>query len=372
VVKLAVIGAGMMGGRHARIARTTPRTEVTVVVDQDENKGRRLAEHVGAVYLPSVNALAGEVDAAIVAVPTESHAEIGTVLLENGLDVLMEKPIAATVEGAKELVAAAEEHDRILMVGHVERFNPAVIELGRRLEDLIHIDVRRVGPFTPRILTGVALDLMIHDVDLVSWLVGSQPQEIAAVTRRVRSSTEDLATCILIFSTGVSAVLTASRVSQSKQRQIELTQRENVVVADLIRQQVTVHRVEQAEFVDERGSIYRQSGVIEIPYLDHQGEPLALEQRHFIECVLAHTQPAVSGQDGLAALDTAIRIRDQASCIDRVFTSSVRSSEVHGPSTPGPTIRVSPELMKRDTPACAVLSSHMTSRTGKAGWGYRR
>jgi predicted dehydrogenase len=316
VLKLAVVGAGMMGARHARIARTTLGVEVPIVVDQDENKGRQLAGHIGAAYLPCVNALPGEVDAAIVAVSTESHAEIGIMLLENGLDVLMEKPIAATIEEAKGLVAAAEEHDRILMIGHVERFNPAVIEMARHVSDLIHVDVRRVGPFTPRILTGVTLDLMIHDVDLVSWLAGSQPEVIAAVTRRVRSDTEDIAACILAFSTGVSAVLTASRASQSKQRRIVLTQRDNVVVADLIRQHVTVHRVEEAEFVGERGSMYRQSGVIEIPYLEQQGEPVALEQRHFIECVLTHSQPAVTGRDGLTALDTAIRIRDQADCMD--------------------------------------------------------
>jgi UDP-N-acetylglucosamine 3-dehydrogenase len=372
VVKLAVVGAGIMGSCHARIARTTPGAEITVVVDKDENKGRQLAEHVGAAYRPSVNALPGEVDAAIVAVPTESHAEIGTMLLENGLDVLMEKPIATTVEEAKCLIAAAEDHDRILMVGHVERFNSAVIELGRHLADPIHIDVRRVGPFTPRIMTGVALDLMIHDVDLVSWLAGSQPQEIAAVTRRVRSDTEDLATCILTFATGVSAVLTASRVSQAKQRQIELTQRENVVVADLIRQQVTVHRVEYAEFVDERGSTYRQSGVIEIPYLEHRGEPVSLEQRHFVECVLAHTQPAVSGQDGLAALATAIRIRDQSSCIDQVLTSGVDGFAIHGRSALGSGFPVSPEPVKSGASRCAVLSLHMTSRTGRAGWAYRK
>ena len=244
MVKLAIVGAGIMGSRHARVASTIPGAEVTVVVDQDEHKGRQLAEHVGAAYMPSVNALPGAVDAAIVAVPTESHAEIGTVLLENGLDVLVEKPIAATIEEAKSLVAAAEEHDRILMVGHVERFNPAVIELAKHLSGLIHIDVRRIGPFTPRILTSVALDLMIHDIDVVSWLAGGQPEVIAALTRRVRSDTEDIAVCILTFPTGVSAVLTASRASQSKQRQIELTQRDNVVVADLIRQQVTVHRLQ--------------------------------------------------------------------------------------------------------------------------------
>ena len=317
MVKLAIVGAGMMGSRHARVARTVPNAEVTVVVDEDENKGRRLAEHVGAAYMPSVNALVGAVDAAIVAVPSESHAEIGTVLLENGIDVLMEKPITATIEEAKDLVAAAEGYDRILMVGHVERFNPAVIELGRHLSDLIHIDVRRVGPFTPRIPSGVALDLMIHDIDLVSWLAGSQPEVISAMARRVRSDTEDIAVCILAFPTGVSAVLTASRASQSKQRQIELIQQENVVVADLVRQQVTVHRVEHSEFVDERGSMYRQSGIIEIPYFEQQGEPLFLEQWHFVKCVLDHTQPAVSGRDGLNALETAIRIRDQANCLEQ-------------------------------------------------------
>lgn len=305
-----------MGGRHARVARAIPSAEVAVVVDQDEYKGRQLAEYVGAAYMPSVNALPGVVDAAIVAVPNEWHMEIGTMLLENGLDVLMEKPIATTVEEAKSLVAVAEQHDRILMVGHVERFNPAVIELAKHLSGLIHIDVRRVGPFMPRIMAGVAVDLMIHDIDVVSWLAGSQPEVISALVRRVRSSTEDIAVCILTFPTGVSATLTASRASQSKQRQIELIQRDNVVVADLVCGQVTIHRVQHSEFVDERGPIYRQSGVIEIPYLEHQTEPLALEQRHFLECVVRHTQPAVSGQDGLAALDTAIRIRDQANCLE--------------------------------------------------------
>jgi predicted dehydrogenase len=315
MVRLAIVGAGIMGGHHARIARTTPGADVTVVVDRDVDKGRQLASYVGAEYQPSLDGLRDKADAAIVSVPTAAHAEVGAVLLESGLDVLIEKPIAATVEEAKNLVATAENTDRILMVGHVERFNPAVIELRRHVAGLIHIDVKRVGPYSPRIPTGVALDLMIHDVDLVSSFAGGQPVQIAAVTHRIRSDTEDVATCILTFETGVSAVLTASRVSQSKQRLIELTQRDNVIVADLIRQQVTVHRVEHAEYVDERGAMYRQSGVIEIPYLEHQGEPLALEQRHFIECIQQRTQPAVSGADGIAALDTAIRIRDEATSL---------------------------------------------------------
>jgi predicted dehydrogenase len=314
-VRLAIVGAGIMGGYHGRVARTLPHVELAFVVDPDEEKGRKLADHVGAAYAGSVDALRGQVDAAIVSVPTEAHVEVGTMLLDFGLDVLIEKPIASTVEEAKDLVAAAQSSDRVLMVGHVERFNPAVMELARHVDGLIHIDVRRLGPFSPRVPIGVTLDLMIHDIDLVCSLAGGPPEQISSVTRQVRSQNEDLVSCILIFPSGVSAVLTASRVSQAKQRQIELTQRDNVVVADLVRQQVTVHRVAHSEYVDERGSMYRQSGVIEIPYLEHQGEPLALEQRHFIECVLNRTTPAVTGADGLAALDTALRIRDQAVCI---------------------------------------------------------
>jgi UDP-N-acetylglucosamine 3-dehydrogenase len=315
VVRLAVVGAGIMGGHHARVARGVPGAEIAVIVDPDASKGERLAGYVGADYEPDLDSLQGRVDAAIVTSPTEMHAAIGLSLLEIGIDVLVEKPITSTLEEAKALVVAADQNDRILMVGHVERFNPAVMELRRHLDGLIHIDVRRVGPYTPRISTGVVLDLMIHDIDLVTALAASEPTDVSALTRRVRSTSEDIASCLLAFANGVSASLTASRVSQTKQRQIELTQRDNVVVADLIRQQVTVHRVEHAEYVDGQGARYRQSGVIEIPYLENQGEPLALEQRHFIECVTSHTKPDVSGREGLAALGMAIRIRDEANCL---------------------------------------------------------
>ena len=315
MVRLGIVGAGIMGGHHARVARGVRGTEAVVIVDPDPAKGERLASHVGADYEPDLDGLVGRVDAAIVTAPTEMHAAIGLSLLENGIDVLVEKPITSTIEEAKTLVAAADQYDRILMVGHVERFNPAVMELRRYLDGLIHIDVRRVGPYTPRISTGVVLDLMIHDIDLVTALAASEPTDVCALTRRVRSTSEDIANCLLTLANGVSATLTASRVSQTKQRQIELTQRDNVVVADLIRQQVTVHRVEHAEYVDGQGARYRQSGVIEIPYLENQGEPLVLEQTHFIECVTNRTQPDVSGREGLAALGTAIRIRDEANCL---------------------------------------------------------
>jgi predicted dehydrogenase len=312
MVRVGIVGAGIMGSNHARVLRGIPDAQVTVVSDPDAEKGQRLADHVGASFESRLGALPGRVDAVIVATPTETHAEIAAILIEYGLDVLVEKPIAQTVEEAKDLVAVASKHDRILMVGHVERFNPAVLELDRYVDGLIHVDVRRVGSFTPRVSTDVVLDLMIHDVDLVNTLAGGEPTMLSSLTRRVRTESEDIAMCVLSYASGVSATLTASRVSQAKQRQIELTQRTNVVMADLLRQQVTIHRVEHAEYVSEQGARYRQSGVIEIPYLEHQGEPLLLEQRHFIDCVINRTQPVVGGQDGLKALATALRIRDEA------------------------------------------------------------
>jgi predicted dehydrogenase len=312
MVRVGIVGAGIMGSNHARVLRAVPDAEVVIVADRDAEKGQRLADHIGASFESAVEALPGRVDAAIVATPTETHADIAVALLESGIDVLVEKPISPSVEEAKDLVSVARKHDRILMVGHVERFNPAVLELDRHLDGLIHIDVRRVGPFSPRIATDVVLDLMIHDVDLVNTLAGSELSTLSSLTRRVRAESEDIAMCMMTYANGVSATLTASRVSQGKQRQIELTQKSNVVVADLLRQQLTIHRVEHAEYVGEQGARYRQSGVIEIPYLEHQGEPLLLELQHFIDCVRNRTQPTVGGQEGLMALATALRIRDEA------------------------------------------------------------
>lgn len=316
MVKIAIVGAGIMGSNHARVLQSIPQAQVVLVSDPDAGKGRQLADHIGARYEARLEALAGQADAAIIASPTETHADIAGALMASGLDVLVEKPVAVTVEEAKDLVRAAQQYDRIFAVGHVERFNPAVLELKRHVDSLIHIDVRRIGPFTSRIKTGVVLDLMIHDVDLVNSLIDSELTSISSLTRRAAEREEDSAIAILTYDNGVSATLTASRVSHTKQRQIEMTQQDNVVLADLLRQQVTIHRLEHAEFVDEKGARYRQSGVIEIPYLEHQGEPLLLEQRHFVECVASRTQPTVGGPEGLAALETALRIRDEARCLE--------------------------------------------------------
>ncbi len=308
MTRLAVVGAGIMGANHARVLSTLPGAELQVVVDPDEARGNALAESVGAQWAPSVDTVAETCDAAVVATTSESHAEIGVALLEAGVDLLVEKPIATSVEDADRLIKAAGAGDRVLMVGHIERFNPAVLELDRIVTEPLHLVLTRLSPFSPRVTADVVLDLMIHDLELAVALAGSDVIEVEAIGRRERTAELDLCSALLRFRNGVTATVTASRIGQTKVRSIEVTQRSNFVVVDLVRQDVTVHRVDHTEFLAEGGAGYRQTGVVEIPFLEHRGEPLALELRHFLHCVRSRETPRVSGADGRRALELALAV----------------------------------------------------------------
>jgi predicted dehydrogenase len=315
MIRLAIVGAGIMGSNHARVARQVRDLCVSHVVDADRRRGELLAQSTGASYEPNIGALLGQVDAAVVAVPTPLHLSVGLQLLEGGIHVLMEKPITDHVEAAEQLVAAEHRADACLLVGHVERFNPAVVELERIVTAPLHLEATRVSAFTDRVSEGVILDLMIHDIDLAMALMGSEPSTLHSVSQRVRSDSEDLASALLAFPTGRTASLTASRVGQQKIRRIQVTQPDCFVEADLIRQDVTIHRVQHAEFLTNEGPRYSQSGVVEIPYLQDRGEPLSLELSHFVDCIRGMVRPRVSGEDGLRALRLAERIR-HAACMD--------------------------------------------------------
>jgi predicted dehydrogenase len=307
-VRLGVIGSGVMGTNHTRVAAGLGAVELVSVHDADASRAQQLAAAYGARAEPDVAALARSVDAAVVATPTEYHVPIAMQLLEAGVDVLVEKPIAPDVESARRLVDTAERLGRVLAVGHVERFNPAVLELDSLLEDVVHVEARRISSYSPRIKDDVVIDLMIHDLDLVAMIAGSDVAEVHALTRAPRSSSADIATALLAFDNGVTAALTASRVGQNKIRRIDVTQAENYVVLDLLRQDVTVERVESAEYSDDHGRRYRQRGVVEVPFLEHRGEPLALELTHFAECVRTRSQPRVTGAAGVRALEIALRV----------------------------------------------------------------
>jgi predicted dehydrogenase len=314
VIRVAVIGAGIMGAHHARVLHQLPSADLALVVDPDEARGKALAQAAGAQYSPDPGDAAELAEAVVVATPNATHAEIAVPLLEAGVDVLVEKPIAPTVADADRLIQAADYNGRILAVGHIERFNPAVLELDRHVEDLLHLELTRIGPFSPRITSDVVLDLMIHDLELALSLAGSEVERVEAVGRRARTDSLDVVTALLQFSNGVTASVTASRVGQTKIRQIELTQRANYVAVDLVRQDVTIHRVNHNEFLSEGGARYKQTGMIEIPFLEH-GEPLALELPDFLKRVKDRQAPRVPGVQGRRALELALAVQASAESV---------------------------------------------------------
>lgn len=309
-VRLAVVGAGIMGANHIRVAQQLPNVELVAVVDQDAARARALSKSDKIEVAQTIDELRSEIDAAIIAVPTSAHVNVASELARRGISLLVEKPLAATSSEAEDLVAVAAASEIVLAVGHVERFNPAVYELPRFLEKPIHFEASRISPFTPRIGDGVIFDLMIHDLDIVSSLVSPQADVVAVegIARRVKADTEDIAVVMMAFSTGETAVFNTSRLGQSKIRTLEVTQDESAIMVDLLRQDVTITRMSKHEYLSDDGAPrHRQSNVVEIPFLETRGEPLALELSHFVECVRTRGRPLVDGMAGARAVRLAER-----------------------------------------------------------------
>lgn len=309
-VRLAVVGAGVMGANHARIARSLPGAELVAVVDEDLERAKAAIGAGDARPVATLRELlsVGDVDAVVIALPTPQHHQATLDALRGGTHVLVEKPIASSAEQAEEMIAEAAAAGRCLMVGHVERFNPVVLELLKLVDDPVHIEAARIGPFTARVKDSVVLDLMIHDLDIVTAIARSEVEAVSGVARAVRTAGMDLASVHLSFANGVTATVTASRVGQQKIRRFDVTQRESFVSIDLIRQDITVSRVAHTEFLDDGGTRYRQTGVVEIPFIETRGEPLYLELLEFVNAIRDDRRPAVDGEQGLAALRLVDRV----------------------------------------------------------------
>lgn len=309
--RVAVIGAGVMGVNHVRLAQVVPRLELVAVVDSDaERRAAATAGDAAIATFDDVEALiaADICDAVIVAVPTPFHHAVASRCLRAGLHVLIEKPIASTPAEAEDLIALAADAGVTLMVGHVERFNPVVIELAKLVDEPLHIEADRVGPFSDRVKDSVVLDLMIHDLDIVRMLAASEVRDITGVARTVRSDEIDLASVHVLFGNGTTATITASRLGQQKVRQIRVTQLESHITADLIRQDIAVHRVAHVEYVAEGGTRYRQTGMVEVPFIETRGEPLALELAEFVDAIESGRPALIDGTTGLAALELVDRV----------------------------------------------------------------
>ena len=318
-----VVGVGSMGQHHARVYGSLPDVELAGVSDVDDEQAAEVAAEHGTHALER-SELLETADAVSVAVPTQFHHEIARECLTSGTDVLVEKPFVRTLANGRELVRLAEEHDRILQVGHIERFNPAVRTLADILTDqeIIALKCERLGPPTGRDIDDSAvLDLMIHDIDIVLAIVGESPTSITGAGVRGNQH----ATATLQFGSDVIAELTASRLTQRKVRKLDIVTEESLINVDYIDRSIEIHRASTPEYVSEDDDVrYRHGSVVERPMVDSE-EPLRNELSSFVESVRTRSEPKVTGEDGIEALHIARQT-------DRVGDTESRYLDLRAPS----------------------------------------
>jgi predicted dehydrogenase len=303
-IRVAVVGCGEFGRNHARVYREMESAQLVGVFDTDPLRAAAFAQEFATQAFVSLEELRGQADAASVAVPTLAHAEVGCRLMESGMDVLVEKPMAKDLRGADALLRAASEHSRILQVGHVERFNPAVLAVEPIISRPLFFEVHRLGVFSPRSLdVDVIYDLMIHDLDILLALVGEPVVEVKAVGIPVLSDKVDIAHARLEFSGGAVANVTASRVSTERVRKVRFFQQHEYISLDYARRDALRVRVKtpaaapgvQPEFAFEK-----------LPAAGR--EPLRGELDAFLDAVRTRKPPRTDGTAGRAALELATRV----------------------------------------------------------------
>jgi len=287
-LRAGVVGAGHMGQYHILAFAELWDVDLVAICDTDAERADQIAGQYGTRAMTSHRDLVGLVDIATVAVPTDRHFEVTRDLLEAGVHVLVEKPMAPTLEEAKELFRVARQHRRVLHVGHVERFNGAVQELRKIVEQPILIESRRLGPFVPRVQhDSVVMDLMIHDIDIVLGLVDSEPRRMNCLGRSIHSRQADVANVQICFESGAMATITASRATEEKIRTLSITQPDAYIVLNYADQDIQIHRRAAQEYTLNRESIrYRQASFVERLFV-HKDNPLKLEIRHLISAARA-------------------------------------------------------------------------------------
>jgi len=299
-IKIAVIGIGHLGRHHARILASLPGAELVAVVDRDPSRAAEIANLHGTTAYPDLESVPSQTQAAVVAVPTEFHHQVAMQCLGRGWDVLVEKPLAASVQQAREMVSQAERWERVLQTGHTERYNPAVREALVRVTRPRFLEVHRLGTFAPRSLdVDVILDLMIHDLDIALSLDRSGVESVAAVGVSVLTDKMDIANARLEFRSGCVANLTASRISTDRVRKIRIFQGESYLSIDSAMQELVHYRLERD------GGAAR---IVQVPSVVQKDEPLRTELMDFVQAVASRSSPLVTGRDGLAALELADRV----------------------------------------------------------------
>jgi predicted dehydrogenase len=303
MVRVGVIGVGYLGRFHALIYSRMADVKLVGVVDADPQRAAEVAAEAGCVAFADTTALADAVDAVSVVVPTTAHLEVAAPVLRRGIHMLMEKPIAATVEEGAELVRLAEAAGAILQIGHLERFNAGIMALAQRITAPRYIEAQRMGGFVERATdVDVVSDLMIHDIDIILSLVASEIRNITAVGSPVLTEHIDIATAQIEFVNGTVANVVASRVSDKKMRRIRVFQPGMYLSLDFIDQTIDIAEPRPVPGA-ERPEIARQRVQVE------PVKPLDSEIASFIACVREGHRPIVDGRVGLKALDVALQVK---------------------------------------------------------------
>jgi predicted dehydrogenase len=286
--QIALIGAGSMGSLHARVLAQSQRCDLAVVIDQSEQAARVVAEKWSVPWLAQPGSLTG-VDAVIIASPTPTHRDLTLEMIAAGLPLLVEKPLCADLADTEKVLTEAENARVPIMCGFLERYNPAVLTAMSLIREPVHLTANRHSPYAPRIRTGVAWDLLVHDVDLALRCFAEEPDMVAGqfgfFHPASESDAEDVAEVVLGFGRRAVATASASRIGQHKIRSISIAEVERMVEIDLLRKTTTILRHVSNDVYDSDGRGYRQQTVMEIPELVTNAEPLATQLERFLDVI---------------------------------------------------------------------------------------
>jgi len=315
-LRIAVIGTGSMGRNHVRILSEERNSfQFIGFYDPDGNRAEEISQQFSVPSFPNMAALLDQVDAVTIAAPSSLHRQIALEVASRGIHALVEKPLALTLADAEEISAAFASAGRILAVGHVERYNPVVTELCKLVhrEDLLALEVRRYGPHNARITDAdVVQDLMIHDIDLVcNVLMGGEAVNLSSVGETVYSGKLDYVQSLMKFAGGAIASLGASRITESKVREIVVHTKQSYIHADLLARSLTVLRNTNLVIDEGKESAYRQDSVTQKIFVP-LAEPLRLELLDFRDCVLYGKQPMANGAAACRAVGIAEKVIEQA------------------------------------------------------------
>ena len=293
-LRLGVAGIGHMGRYHVNILSQMPEVSSLCIYDVNQANLQAIAREFNATPCSSYDELLSQVDALVIAVPTHLHYEFAMKAIEKGIHILVEKPVAQDVNQVKEMTESAQKNHLILHVGHVERFNGAIQEIRNLLDTPYYFQCQRIGNVSRILDVGVVLDLMIHDIDLVISLANSKVKSLSAIGQRIFTKHEDYALATLYFENGITANLTASRVSTRKARTMSVAQKDSYLHLDYSSQDLMIYRNPDSKYEVSQGTIkYSEESLVDRVFI-HKENPLRLELEYFINTILDQ-KPSKSG-----------------------------------------------------------------------------